>query len=80
MDSGWSWVVCFVAFVSHLLTVGFSYAIGVYYVEFLEVFNESKGTTAWISALNYGVLCCGGESTDASFLGDLRWVARFGLK
>ena len=54
-DSGWSWVVCGITFVIKMLTNGFSYAIGVYYVEFLNVFNESKGTTAWISGLNLGV-------------------------
>ena len=61
MDSGWSWIVCAAAFITHTLTIGFSYAIGVYYVEFLSVFNESKGTTAWISSLNYGFLCGIGE-------------------
>ena len=61
MDSGWSWIVCAAAFITHTLTIGFSYAIGVYYVEFLTVFNESKGTTAWISSLNYGFLCGIGE-------------------
>ena len=61
MDTGWSWVVCGAAFVTHTLTIGFSYGIGVYYVEFLTVFKESKGTTAWISSLNYGFLCGLGE-------------------
>ena len=54
-DSGWSWVVCAVAFTTQTLTNGFCFAIGIYYVEFLHVFNESKGMTAWISALNVGV-------------------------
>ena len=52
VDSGWSWVICAVAFVSHTLTGGFSFATGVYYVEFLNVFNESKGKTALISSIN----------------------------
>ena len=30
-------------------------AIGVYYVEFLAVFNESNGQTAWISSLKYDI-------------------------
>ena len=57
MDSPWSWVVCAVTFFSHIVAVGFSYAISVYYVEFLTVFNESSGTTSWLSSLNFGVLC-----------------------
>ena len=54
VDSGWSWIVCIVAFVIHSLIIGFSYSIGVYYVEFLSVFNESKGTTGLISGLYVG--------------------------
>ena len=57
MDSPWSWVVCAATFFSHIVAVGFSYAISVYYVEFLAVFNESSGTTSWLSSLNYGMLC-----------------------
>ena len=55
MDRGWSWVICSVAFITQLLTNGFCFAIGIYYVEFLSVFNESKAKTAWISALHVGV-------------------------
>ena len=56
MDRGWSWVVCAAVFFSHLLVIGFCYSIGVYYVEFLTVFGQSKGTTALISSLNFGAL------------------------
>ena len=57
MDSPWSWVVCAVTVFSHVVAVGFTYAISVYYVEFFTVFNESSGTTSWLSSLNYGMLC-----------------------
>ena len=53
MDRGWSWVICGAAFFVQMLTTGFT--IGVYYVEFLAVFNESNGQTAWISSLKYGI-------------------------
>ena len=56
MDRGLTWVVCGAAFVTQMLTVGFIAAIGVYYVEFLSVFEESKAKTAWVSSLNYGAL------------------------
>ena len=55
MDSPWSWVVCAVTFFSHVVAIGFSYAISVYYVEFLTGFNESSGTTSWLSSLNFGI-------------------------
>ena len=57
VDSGWAWIICAVSFSVHMLIAGFSYSIGVYYVEFLDVFNETKGTTAMISALNMSFLC-----------------------
>ena len=61
MDSRWSWIICCVAFIGHMLTIGFSYTVSVYYVEFLSVFNKNKGDTAWVSALNYGALCVIGK-------------------
>ena len=61
VDGGWSWIICGCSLLSHMLTSGFSFAIGVYYVEFLAVFNENKGTTAWVSALNFGALCLVGK-------------------
>ena len=57
MDRGWSWVVCGAAYFTHMLTIGFTYGIGVYYVEFLSVFNENKGFTALIPSINLGMLC-----------------------
>ena len=60
VDGGWSWVVCGSAFLGHMLTSGFSLCVGVYFVEFLAVFDESMGTTAWVSALNFGIMCWAG--------------------
>ncbi len=61
LDSGWSWVILCSGFATHFLVGGFAYATGVYYREFLEVFNESKGMTAWITGPHYGTLCGVGE-------------------
>ena len=49
-----------VTFIAHFLTCGVSYSIGVYYVTFLDVFNESNGVTSWIASLNTGTLCASG--------------------
>ena len=67
MESPWSWVVCAVTFFSHIVAVGFSYTISVYYVEFLTVFNESSGTTSWLSSLNYGIISFIGKWPFVSF-------------
>ena len=49
--------MCGATFFTHMLTIGFTYGIGVYYVEFLSVFNENKGFTALIPSINLGMLC-----------------------
>ena len=60
-DSARCWIVVVSSFINHFLIYGFAYSIGVFYDEFLDVFRESKGTTAWISSLNYGFLCATGK-------------------
>ena len=60
-DSAYSWIVCAAIFIGHMLTVGFSFAIGVYYVVFRDVFGHSAGVTSWISSLNLGTATFIGE-------------------
>ncbi len=59
-DTTYSWVVCFAAFTSTFMTVGFSHAIGIYFVVFRNIFEQTAGVTSWVSSLNYGVLCMSG--------------------
>ena len=47
--------------VAHMWTSGVAYCIGWYYVVFLEVFQQSSGTTAWVGSLNAAVLCGFGQ-------------------
>ena len=61
-DEGWSWIVCAVVFINHALSSGFSFSIGVYYVEFLVVFNENEATTSLISSIHLGLLTGIGKS------------------
>ena len=56
------------AFIVHALTSGFSFSTGVYYAEFLYVFNESKATTALISSLNLGTFCGVGRVVQFSLI------------
>ncbi len=60
-DTPYSWVVCLAAFTSSFMTVGFSHAIGIYFVVFRDIFEETAGVTSWVSSLNYGVLCMSGK-------------------
>lgn len=41
---------------------GVTYSFGVLYTEFLNVFNESKGATAWIASLLVGITLCSGNN------------------
>ncbi len=54
VDTGWAWVVLLSSFWISFIGEGFLFSVPVYFVEFLEVFDESDGTTAWIASLNNG--------------------------
>ena len=60
-DSTYSWIVMAVAFVSNFMSIGFSYAIGVYFAEFRYIFGSNAGTTSLVSALNFGMICLSGK-------------------
>ncbi len=57
LDSGWSWVVLIVVTLTLFSTAGFSASLGIYYVHFLDIFNEGKVLTAMTTSVNYAVLC-----------------------
>ncbi|XP_004926683.2 monocarboxylate transporter 14 [Bombyx mori] len=50
-DGGWGWVVVFSSFVISMIADGISFSFGLLYIEFLEEFQASKSTTAWIGSL-----------------------------
>ncbi len=53
-DAGHTWRVVVAITFNYAMTGGFLLSIGVYFAVFLEEFQESAGTTAWLSSLNYG--------------------------
>ena len=55
-DGGWGWFVVLGAFLLQALTVGTAYTFGVIYVELLDVFGESKSTTAWVGSIQMFLL------------------------
>ncbi len=61
-DSKYSWFICITWFLCRFMTTGFTYTLGSYYVEFLDVFEENSATTSWVSSLNYGTLSLTGNS------------------
>lgn len=50
-DGGWGWVVVFSSFIISMIADGISFSFGLLYIEFLEEFQASKATTAWIGSL-----------------------------
>ena len=56
-DTGWAWVIAGACCVGNFLTLGFSYSSGIYYVIFLDAFDEAPSTVSWISSVNLGTLC-----------------------
>ncbi|CAJ0936398.1 unnamed protein product [Ranitomeya imitator] len=54
-DGGWGWVIVLTSFFIQFLCYGSPLAVGVLYVEWLEIFDEGKGKTAWVGSLAAGV-------------------------
>lgn len=50
-DGGWGWVVVFASFMINLIADGITFSFGIYNVEFLKYFGDSKGKTAWIGSI-----------------------------
>lgn len=60
-DGGWGWVVVLSSFMIHVIADGVTYTFGIFYLEFLKYFQESKGKTAWIASIMVGTTFCIGE-------------------
>lgn len=50
-DGGWGWVVVLASFIISMIADGISFSFGLLYIEFLDEFQASKSTTAWIGSL-----------------------------
>lgn len=57
-DGGWGWMVVFASFMTHVVADGVTYTFGIFYVEFLKYFHESKGKTSWVSSIMVGTTFC----------------------
>ncbi|XP_074088392.1 monocarboxylate transporter 9 [Macrotis lagotis] len=54
-DGGWGWVIVLASFFTQFLSYGSPLAVGVLYIQWLDLFHEGKGTTAWVGSLANGV-------------------------
>ena len=55
LDGGYGWVVVAAAFVAYFIADGWAYSFGIIYPVLIDQFEDSKGKTAIIGALLYGV-------------------------
>lgn len=60
-DGGWGWVVVFCSFMIHVIADGVTYTFGIFYMEFLRHFGESKGATSWVASIMVGTTFCVGK-------------------
>ncbi|XP_068957932.1 monocarboxylate transporter 9 [Petaurus breviceps papuanus] len=54
-DGGWGWVIVIASFFTQFLCYGSPLAVGVLYIEWLDIFREGKGKTAWVGSLASGI-------------------------
>ena len=51
VDKGWAWVVLLTTFITYGFGWGFISSIGIFYSIWIDEFNASKATIAWITSL-----------------------------
>ncbi|XP_077980048.1 monocarboxylate transporter 13-like [Glandiceps talaboti] len=54
-EGGWGWFVVIAVFIVQFFVRGTSVALGVFFVAFVEHFDEGAGKTSWIPSLTAGV-------------------------
>lgn len=62
LDGGWGWMVVVASLVCNIIVDGVCFSFGIFYVEFLEYFGESKAKTAWVGSLVPGMYLGVGNS------------------
>ncbi|KAL2078406.1 hypothetical protein ACEWY4_026091 [Coilia grayii] len=55
LDGGWGWAVVAACFLALFLAYGSPQSVGVLYPEWLSVYQQGKGMTAWVGSLVSGV-------------------------
>lgn len=50
-DGGWGWVLVAAMFISTSLVFGLMRSLGIFFVEFVQYFEESAQAISWISSI-----------------------------
>jgi hypothetical protein len=54
-DGGYGWVILCASFFVNFLVDGVCFSFGIFFLEFLEHFGESKETTSWVGSVLNGM-------------------------
>ncbi|ELU15285.1 hypothetical protein CAPTEDRAFT_171191 [Capitella teleta] len=54
LDGGWGWIVLFASFLNSVILDGVCFSFGIFFLEYLDHFQENKGKTAWIGSVLNG--------------------------
>ena len=67
-DGGWGWVIVAASFVTNVLVDGVCFSFGIFYLEFLESYGESKAMTSWVGSVLNGMYLSMGKSLTSLYL------------
>ena len=54
-DGGYGWVIMLASFVCNFIVDGVCFSFGIFYLEFLDYFKESKSKTSWVGSVLNGM-------------------------
>ena len=60
-DGGYGWVVMIASFFSSVIVDGVCFAFGIFYLEYLDTFQEDRSKTAWIGSVLNGMYMITGK-------------------
>lgn len=55
LDGGYGWVIVFASFIINVIVDGVCFSFGVFYIEFLDYYGESKSKTSWVGSVLNGM-------------------------
>ena len=61
-DGGYGWVICAASFMASLILDGVCFSFGIFYMEFLDYYQESKAKTSWVGSVLNGMYLSMGEA------------------
>ena len=54
-DGGWGWVIMLASFMCNVIVDGVCFSFGIFYLEFLAYYGESKSKTSWVGSVLNGM-------------------------